>query len=229
MKTVGVIFAIIFASVTFAWGQAKDWRRVYYEYGHPCGTSIDDGFGGVWELKSKSRYIKSSVYQDGIFYLTADYTLRRPSYRYIHPNPRKFIPRKKLHDVNLTRLSVYQRQDSILDPAMWAGAKEVFKEYLPELSESGKTLLFIYLWLDPASGRVKFIEYDFGYSSAWDKGKLYMRNIPPKVLTEYEDFLKKNIVFDLSDIIEFTKKDKKNGYYLYTYLDFNKIYNDGKP
>lgn len=178
MKTAISIFTLLLAVPAFSWGQAdrtgqeepvrKELLRSspsdYPDY-YTGKTSVDDGFGGTWNVIMD----EGSVGNDKVDIMI----LRRPT---SPPVTRKYF--KSGHPIEGKRAL----------PAE-LGVNLAFYGYIKELSDSA-CILSYELHEDPFTGEIKYVEFQFW--SHHDANYL-LRAVPPWNYTLYEEILKRTV------------------------------------
>lgn len=225
MKTAIVIFAIIFANTAPSLGRNIEayysseqlvekkskldslygkFERIDYYAGK---TSIDDGFGGTWNIKN---IVHSNEF-------APEYVLWRPSNRFL-PNRDSILyggiqPGGAIE----RRLRLAKHSTPLLQ-----SVEAAFWGYIKGVSQMGGLVSF-FLWVDPESGFIK--EVAFMFQGMPDTGVNMGAAIPSRNYTIFEEILKKTVFFDMTDM-EFTENDIESNYCYYYTMDFRKISKD---
>lgn len=227
MKTAIVIFAIIFANTAPSLGRNIEayysseqlvekkaeldslygkFERIDYYAGK---TSIDDGFGGTWNVKNMND-------TDDWKYFAPYYVLWRESNR--------FVPKRnaKIYAINVSEAILDKLRFAKHSTPLLQSVEVAFWGYIKGVSQMGG-LVSLLVWIDPESGVIK--EVAFKFQGVTESGVNMGAAIPPRNYTIFEEILKKTVFFDMTDM-EFTERDIESNYCYSHTMNFRKISKD---
>lgn len=206
MKNLVSLLAVFFMSVTLLWSReqvSKDVLTIKAEQDtivdyYLGKTSVPDGFGGTWN-------VITDVWYDGI-----SYYLVRPSTPYSQSDPKH-----RTGDWLETDKKKFRPTKGQLRRAFWG--------YRHALQNAIDNTLYIYLWVDPRSGRVKEVAYEFKYTL--ERAPQPMHAIPPMNYTIFESILKRTVRFDVANY-RFSEREISSGYCFMFWKNFKYVYPD---